>query len=65
VKEDNFDLKNINEDWKDQDSDQMKESLLTLRWNSVQAQFNGYYFDHTLAAINSNVQAGLIKTMNP
>eukprot|EP00343_Euplotes_focardii_P010720 CAMPEP_0205831590 /NCGR_PEP_ID=MMETSP0206-20130828/44456_1 /ASSEMBLY_ACC=CAM_ASM_000279 /TAXON_ID=36767 /ORGANISM="Euplotes focardii, Strain TN1" /LENGTH=140 /DNA_ID=CAMNT_0053136345 /DNA_START=244 /DNA_END=666 /DNA_ORIENTATION=+ len=50
-KEDNFDAKNINEDWKDQDSDKMKENTLLLRRNSVQNMFNGYYYDSTIAAI--------------
>ena len=50
-KEDNFDSKNINEEWKDQDSDKMKENTLLLRRNSVQNLFNGYYYDSTIAAI--------------
>mmetsp|Transcript_29373 Transcript_29373/g.28970 ORF Transcript_29373/g.28970 Transcript_29373/m.28970 type:complete len:217 (-) Transcript_29373:8-658(-) len=50
-KEDNFDSKNINEEWKDQDSDKMKENTLLLRRNSVQNLFNGYYYDATIAAI--------------
>lgn len=45
-KEDNFDQKNINEDWKDQDDEQFKQNALMLRRNSVQALFNGYYFDY-------------------
>jgi hypothetical protein len=31
-----------------------------LRRNSVQAKFNGYYYDYTLAAINSGASAGFI-----
>lgn len=50
-KEDNFDAKNINEEWKDQDSDKMKENTLLLRRNSVQNFFNGYYYDSSIAAI--------------
>lgn len=50
-KEDNFDSKNINEEWRDQDSDKMKENTLLLRRNSVQNLFNGYYYDNTIAAI--------------
>lgn len=50
-KEDNFDAKNINEEWKDQDSDKMKENTLLLRRNSVQNLFAGYYYDNTIAAI--------------
>ena len=34
-KEDNFDQKNINEDWKDQDDEQFKQNVLMLRRNSV------------------------------
>lgn len=48
-KEDNFDPKNINEEWKDQDTDRMRENTLLLRRNSVQALFNGYYFDASIA----------------
>lgn len=48
-KEDNFDSKNINEEWKDQDSDKMRENQLLLRRNSIQSLFNGYYFDSHVA----------------
>jgi hypothetical protein len=34
-REDNFDQKNINEDWKDQDDEQFKQNALMLRRNSV------------------------------
>lgn len=44
--EDNFDQKNINEEWKDLEDPEFKENLANLRRNSVQALFNGYYFDH-------------------
>jgi protein kinase A len=53
-KEDNFDQKNINEDWKDQEDEEFKTNLLSLRRNSIQAQFNGYYFDFQLAALSQN-----------
>lgn len=56
-KEDNFDQKNINEDWKDQDDEEFKQNYLSLRRNSIQAQFNGYYFDFQLAALNQNPSA--------
>ena len=46
AKEDNFDLKNINEEWKDLEDEEFKANLLVLRRNSVQSLFNGYYFDH-------------------
>jgi len=55
--EDNFDQKNINEEWKDLDDPEFKEYTQSLRRNSVQAMFNGYYYDHQLAALaNSQAQ---------
>jgi hypothetical protein len=53
-KEDNFDLKNINEEWKDLEDEEFKANQLMLRRNSVQALFNGYYFDYQLAALSQN-----------
>ena len=44
--EDNFDTKNINEEWKDLDDPEFKENLTNLRRGSVQELFNGYYYDH-------------------
>ena len=44
--EDNFDLKNINEEWKDIDDPEFKEHASSLRRNSVQTLFNGYYYDY-------------------
>ena len=52
--EDNFDLKNINEEWKDLDDPEFKENQGNLRRNSVQALFNGYYYDYQLAALAQN-----------
>jgi len=49
--EDNFDQKNINEEWKDIDDPEIKENQTNLRRNSVQALFNGYYYDYQLAAL--------------
>ena len=49
--EDNFDQKNINEEWKDIDDPEFKENQTNLRRNSVQALFNGYYYDYQLAAL--------------
>lgn len=49
--EDNFDQKNINEEWKDIDDPEFKENQSNLRRNSVQALFNGYYYDYQLAAL--------------
>jgi hypothetical protein len=45
---DNFDEKNINEEWRDIDDDSFKENLRSLRKNSVQSCFADYYFDHQL-----------------
>jgi hypothetical protein len=49
--EDNFDTKNINEEWKDIDDPEFKENQQNLRKNSVQELFNGYYYDYQLAEI--------------
>jgi hypothetical protein len=49
--EDNFDQKNISEEWKDLEDPEFKEYTQSLRRNSVQAMFNGYYFDYQLAAL--------------
>jgi serine/threonine kinase 32 len=49
--EDNFDTRNINEEWKDLDDPEFKENITNLRRNSIQELFNGYYFDYQLAAI--------------
>lgn len=53
-KQDNFDQKNINEDWKDQEEEEFLANIVSLRRNSIQAQFNGYYYDYQLAAMNVN-----------
>lgn len=52
--EDNFDQKNINEEWKDLDDPEFKENVANLRRPSVQAFFNGYYYDYQLAALAQN-----------
>ena len=48
--DENFDQKNINEEWKDLDDPDFQEWQQSLRKNSVQAEFNGYYYDYQLAA---------------
>ena len=53
-KEDNFDAKYTNADWKDNNEDQVRQNSMLLRRNSVQALFNGYYHDDNIAAKNSN-----------
>jgi serine/threonine protein kinase len=60
--EDNFDQKNINEEWKDLDDPEFKEHTISLRRNSVQGMFNGYYYDYQLAALANN--QALISTSN-
>ncbi len=68
--EDNFDESNINEKWKDLDDPDFKEHAASLRKNEVQAQFNGYYYDHQLAelaeqqAVNKP-EAGAAPTLDP
>lgn len=59
--EDNFDHKYANDNWKDENSEQMKENALLLRRPSVQALFNGYYHDDSLAAMNGTTR-GIIST---
>jgi len=49
-KEDNFDAKYTNSDWKDNNEEQMRQNSLLLRRNSVQALFNGYYHDEKIQA---------------
>eukprot|EP00356_Strombidium_inclinatum_P007028 CAMPEP_0170509674 /NCGR_PEP_ID=MMETSP0208-20121228/65342_1 /TAXON_ID=197538 /ORGANISM="Strombidium inclinatum, Strain S3" /LENGTH=89 /DNA_ID=CAMNT_0010793055 /DNA_START=1334 /DNA_END=1603 /DNA_ORIENTATION=- len=44
--EDNFDQKNINEEWKDLEDPEFKENMGNLRRGSVQTLFNGYYYDY-------------------
>ena len=44
--EENFDQKNINEEWKDLDDPEFIENSSNLRRGSVQSLFNGYYFDY-------------------
>ena len=53
-------MKNINEEWKDLEDPTFKENALLLRRNSVQALFNGYYYDYQLAALQNS--GGLINT---
>ena len=57
--EDNFDHKYANDNWKDENTDLMKENALLLRRPSIQALFNGYYHDDSLAAMNGTTR-GLI-----
>ena len=49
--EDNFDQKNINEEWRDVEDDDFKESYLSLHRQSTQNMFSGYYYDVTLAQL--------------
>jgi len=44
---DNFDARSINQAWKD-DEELVKQNALLLGQPSVQALFNGYYFDYTI-----------------
>jgi serine/threonine protein kinase len=61
-KDDNFDYKNnqISNEWKDTNSDIVKQNAILLRRNSVQNLFNGYNFDATIPnSSNSNASAML------
>lgn len=59
--EENFDHKYANDNWKDENTDLMKENAILLRRPSVQALFNGYYHDDSLAAMNGSTR-GIIST---
>ena len=48
--EDNFDQKNINEEWRDLEDEAFKENALSLVRTSTQELFSGYYFDHEIAS---------------
>ncbi len=48
-KVDNFDSRNINENWKD-NQDVIRENSILLKQNSVQSLFNGYYYDIHVAS---------------
>ena len=45
-KEDNFDQKNINEEWKDLEDENFKENAISLKRQSTQDLFSGYYYDY-------------------
>ena len=48
--EDNFDQKNINEEWRDLEDEAFKENAQSLVRPSTQELFAGYYFDHEIAS---------------
>ena len=50
-KKDNFDQKNINEEWKDLEDENFKENAISLKRQSTQDLFAGYYYDYQVAAI--------------
>ena len=49
LNEDNFDQRNINEEWRDVEDDDFIENEQSLQRQSIQAQFSGYYYDINLA----------------
>ena len=57
---DNFDAKYTNSDWKDNNTETMRQQSQMLRRASVQALFNGYYHDENLAAINDDNSKGML-----
>ncbi len=61
---DHFDAKYTNSEWKDSDTEAMRQNSVLLRRNSVQALFNGYYHDDALAAMNSSNAKGIINLNN-
>ena len=52
--EDNFDQRNINEEWRDVEDDDFIENELSLQRVSTQTQFSGYYYDLNLAQLAKN-----------
>jgi hypothetical protein len=58
--EDNFDAKYTNADWKDNNSEAMRQHSMMLKRGSVQALFQGYYHDDNLAAINNDNTKGVL-----
>lgn len=58
--EDNFDAKYTNADWKDNNSEAMRQHSVMLKRGSVQALFQGYYHDENLAAINNENAKGVL-----
>jgi hypothetical protein len=63
-KEDNFDSRNINENWKD-NQDVLRENSLLLKQNSVQSLFNGYYYDHSVETRSADVKHQIVVAANP
>lgn len=62
--EDNFDAKYTNSDWKDNNSETMRQHSVMLKRDSVQALFNGYYHDENLAAIDDGNSKGVLNIQN-
>jgi hypothetical protein len=54
LNEDNFDQRNINEEWRDCEEDDFIENELSLARLSTQQQFSGYYYDINLAQLAQN-----------
>jgi hypothetical protein len=50
--EDNFDQKNINEEWRDLEDDDFKVNSTSLQKGSVQEMFSGYYYDYALMQLS-------------
>ena len=53
-KSDNFDEKNINEEWRDADDEQFRLNHLSLKERKVQESFDDYYFDYQLIALKQH-----------
>eukprot|EP00831_Metopus_contortus_P062926 TRINITY_DN55199_c0_g1_i1.p2 TRINITY_DN55199_c0_g1~~TRINITY_DN55199_c0_g1_i1.p2 ORF type:complete len:118 (-),score=18.66 TRINITY_DN55199_c0_g1_i1:136-453(-) len=51
-KKENYNSRNINQAWKD-DQEILRQNALLLSQPSVQALFNGYYYDYTVQNSNS------------
>jgi len=54
--EDNFDQKNINEEWRDVKDEAFIENEKSLRRKSTQELFAGYYYDHEVASFTEREQ---------
>ena len=58
-KEDNFDAKYANEQWKDDNTDIMQKQIELEKEPAIQALFNGYYY---MAMLDGNNGAGIVLT---
>lgn len=51
---DNYDEKNINEEWRDVEDEDFRANLASLHDVSLQEMFKGYYYDLALVQLSEN-----------